>query len=279
MKRETERGAEGVEAEGVRVRLEAALEFARAAGELTLGFFGGTGFEVSTKRDGTQVTTADRGAEGLLRERIGAGFPGDGILGEEFGETASGNGWRWVLDPIDGTVSFVHGVPLYGTLVACELDGVSRVGVIHLPALGETVYASEGCGAWHVGGSGAEPVRAGVSGTGCMGEAMLCTTSFGYFAEAGVEASLGELHSRFGKTRGWSDCYAHVLCTTGRVDAVVEPVLHPWDIAPMQVIYPEAGGRISDWRGRRGSRYPTGVASNGVFHDELIGLLGPFVGA
>ncbi|MDQ7013478.1 MAG: inositol monophosphatase family protein [Planctomycetota bacterium] len=258
-------------------RLDTALEFAHAAGELTLGFFGGSGFEVSTKHDGSPVTTADRGAETLLRERIEAAFPGDGILGEEFGEKASGNGWRWVLDPIDGTVSFVRGVPLYGTLVACEYEGQTQVGVIHMPALGETVHASAGQGAWHVAGPGAEPTRARVSGTVDIGKAMMCTTSFGYFQQAGTEASLGELYSRFGKTRGWSDCYAHVLCATGRIDAVVEPVLHPWDIAPMQVIYAEAGGRITDWRGRSGSQYPTGAATNGRFHDELVGLLAPYL--
>ena len=264
-------------AQAIQQRLDAALEFARAAGELTLGFFGGSGFEVSTKRDGSQVTTADRGAETLLRERIEAAFPDDGILGEEFSEKVSGNGWRWVLDPIDGTVSFVHGVPLYGTLVACEFDGQTRVGVIHMPALGETVHASTGRGAWHVSRPGAEPMRARVSGTGDIGKAMMCTTSSGYFQQAGTEASLGDLYSRFGNTRGWSDCYAHVLCATGRIDAVVEPMLHPWDIAPMQVIYPEAGGRITDWRGRCGSHHPTAVATNGRFHDELVALLAPFL--
>ncbi len=264
-------------AKATRQRLDAALEFARAAGELTLEYFGGSGFEVSTKRDGSQVTTADRGAETLLRERIDAAFPDDGILGEEFGEKASANGWRWVLDPIDGTVSFVHGVPLYGTLVACEYTNETQVGVIHMPALGETVYASAGRGAWQVPKPGAEPTRAQVSATGEIGDAMMCTTAFGYFRQAGTEAALGELYSRFGKTRGWSDCYAHVLCATGRIDAVVEPVLHPWDIAPMQVIYPEAGGRITDWRGCRGSHHPTGLATNGRFHDELVALLAPFL--
>ncbi|MFG0259912.1 MAG: inositol monophosphatase family protein [Phycisphaerales bacterium JB041] len=263
-------------AEATRQHLDAALAFAREAGELTLGYFGGSAFEVTTKRDGTKVTTADRGAEQLLRARIEAAFPEDGILGEEFGEKASVSGWRWVLDPIDGTVSFVHGVPLYGTLVACESQGRTPVGVIHMPALGETVYASEGEGAWHVARPGAAPAAARVSMVEEIGDAAMCTTSFEYFQQAGVEGSLATLLERFGTTRGWSDCYAHVLCATGRIDAVVEPVLNPWDIAPMQVIYPEAGGRATDWRGREGAYHPDGIATNGRLHDALLEMLTPF---
>ena len=266
-------------AEATAQRLDAALAFAREAGELTLGYFGGTKFEVTTKRDGTQVTTADRGAETLLRERIGAAFPEDGILGEEFGEKASTSGWRWVLDPIDGTVSFVHGVPLYGTLVACEYRGQTPVGVIHMPALDETVYASAGAGAWHVTGPDAAPREACVSKVERIGDAAMCTTSFSYFQQGGVEASLQALQEMFHTTRGWSDCYAHVLCATGRIDAVVEPVLHPWDIAPMQVIYPEAGGAVSDWSGRPGAYNANGVATNGKLHEQLVQVLSGFAPA
>jgi len=260
-------------ADATRQHLKAALAFAREAGELTLGYFGGSSFEVTTKRDGTKVTTADRGAEQLLRQRIEEAFPEDGILGEEFGEKASVSGWRWVLDPIDGTVSFVHGVPLYGTLVACEYQGQTPVGVIHMPALGETVYASAGEGAWHIARPGAVPVTARVSMVEEIGDAAMCTTSFEYFQQAGVESWLAALCERFGTTRGWSDCYAHVLCATGRIDAVIEPVRNPWDIAPMQVIYPEAGGRATDWRGREGAYNPDGVATNGLLHDALLELL------
>jgi histidinol phosphatase-like enzyme (inositol monophosphatase family) len=263
-------------------RLEAALAFAREAGAVTLRYFGARGgvgaggFEVSTKRDGSEVTTADREAEQRLRGLIERAFPGDGVLGEEFGERPSVSGWRWVLDPIDGTASFVHGVPLYGTLVACEFGGQTRAGVIHMPVLGETVYAGEGGGAWHIGREGASPARARVSGISSTAEAMMCTTSYGYYRQAGLEPALTAVFERFGKSRGWSDCYAHVLCATGRIEAVVEPVLHPWDIAPMQVIYAEAGGRTTDWAGRPGSYHPTGVSTNGLVHEELLELLAPF---
>ncbi len=262
-------------AEGIAARMAAALDFARQAGDITLGYFGGSGFAVERKQDGSEVTTADREAELCLRGLIGGAFPEDGILGEEFDEKPSASGWRWVLDPIDGTASFVRGVPLYGTLVACEYAQKTHVGVIQMPALGETVYASEGGGAWHSRSPGDEPREARVSRVEEVSSAMMCTTSFDYFEQVQAESAMTVLLDRFGSTRGWSDCYAHVLCATGRVDAVVEPVLHPWDIAPMQVIYPEAGGCMSDWRGREGAYHPTGVASNSLLHRELLALLAP----
>lgn len=264
------------DAAAVAARLQGAIEFARDAGGLTLRSFGGQGLDVERKRDGSEVTAADRQAEQRLRALIAEAFPGDGVLGEEFGETRSQSGWRWVLDPIDGTTSFVHGVPLYGTLIACEHGGRTLAGVIHMPALGETVYASAGAGAWHVPAGGGQPRRARVSSVATIAEAMMCTTSFGYFRQAGLADAMGPLFERFGRTRGWSDCYAHVLCATGRIDAVVEPVLNPWDIAPMQVIYAEAGGRTSDWAGRPGAYNPNGIATNGLIHEELLGLLRPF---
>lgn len=262
--------------EATAARLDAALRFARAAGDLTLRYFRGSAFEVETKRDGSEVTTADRECEQRLRALISEAFPGDGVLGEEFGETPSSSGWRWVLDPIDGTASFVHGVPLFGTLVACEFGGLTRAGVIHMPALSETVYASEGEGAWHIAMGGGPPRRAGVSRVGTLADAMMCTTSYTYFSRTSTEGAVIPLFESFGDSRGWSDCYAHVLCATGRIDAVVEPVLNPWDIAPMQVIYGEAGGRTSDWAGRPGAYRPNGVATNGLIHDELLDLLRPF---
>jgi histidinol phosphatase-like enzyme (inositol monophosphatase family) len=259
-------------------RLDAALHFAREAGALILRSFHARSFEIDTKRDGSEVTTADREAEQRLRALIAAAFPGDGVLGEEFGATPSSSGWRWVLDPIDGTTSFVHGVPLFGTLIACERDGSTRAGVIHMPALAETVYASAGAGAWHVAAGAETPRPARVSRVGSIADAMACTTSYIYFRRARAEGAMLPLLERFGNSRGWSDCYAHVLCATGRIDAVVEPVLHPWDIAPMQVIYAEAGGRTSDWAGRPGAYNANGVATNGLIHDELLALLRPFAG-
>lgn len=256
-------------------RLESALAFAREAERVVMRYFGGSGFQVETKRDGSSVTVADREAEETLRGLISEHFPDDGVLGEEFGETPSRSGWRWILDPIDGTASFVHGVPLFGTLIACEHEGRSRAGVIHMPALGETVYASEGGGAWHLPAGRSTPVPARVSDVDSIGAAMMCTTSYAYFRDAGLTGALQTAFDRFGKTRGWSDCYAHVLCATGRIDAVLEPVLHPWDIAPMTIIHAEAGGRTTDWKGRPGAYHPTGISTNGRLHEAALEMLAP----
>src|SRR5262245_58130202 len=130
-------------------RLEVARAAARAAGELTLQYFQTDQYDLEFKSDATPVTTADRKSEELLRERISAAFPNDGILGEELGETSGTSGYRWILDPIDGTKSFITGVPLYGTLIGVERDGEPAIGVIQIPALGECAYGCIGAGAWY----------------------------------------------------------------------------------------------------------------------------------
>ena len=141
-------------------RLSVARELALEAGKLTLKYFRQDDLRVDLKKDASPVTIADREAEELIRKRVAAEFPQDGILGEEFGEQPGTSGWRWIIDPIDGTKSFIHGVPLYGVLIGVELNEQSQIGVIHLPALDETVYAATGQGAWHVrGGASPRPAR------------------------------------------------------------------------------------------------------------------------
>lgn len=258
--------------EETQARLDAAVRFAREAGQSTLALFRRGSFEVERKPDGSEVTAADRGAEELLRARIGATFPRDAILGEEFGESGGTSGFRWLLDPIDGTTSFVHGVPLYGTLVAVEADGRAVVGAVYLPGLDEMAYARAGGGAWHVTAGG--PARAArVSRSAPLARATVLATSADYFRRAGVHAAWDAVAARAGATRGWSDCYAHVLVATGRAEAVVEPRLQAWDIAPMQVIIEEAGGRCTDWTGRATMHAPQALTSNGLVHDELLGVL------
>ncbi len=135
-------------------RLQFALETARQASTLILGFYQSESLAVEAKRDSSPVTAADRGAEDLIRSQIEQAFPGDGVLGEELGETPSSNGFRWILDPIDGTKSFIHGVPLFGTLIGLEFNGRVVLGVCRFPALDEVVYAAEGQGAWwQIGGT------------------------------------------------------------------------------------------------------------------------------
>ena len=144
----------------LRNRLELALASAREAGRSTLEYFRSADLSVELKRDDSPVTIADRQAEKLLRERIAARFPDDAVLGEEFGEAPGTSGFRWILDPIDGTKSFIHGVPLYGTLVGVEHQGRPVLGVIYMPALDECAYAARGEGSWYTRGESApQPAR------------------------------------------------------------------------------------------------------------------------
>ncbi len=254
-------------------RLELALEAARAAGGVTLQYFQGDQLGTISKADGSPVTEADKGAERVLRAAIEEAFPDDAILGEEFGERDGQSGYRWILDPIDGTVSFVHGVPLYGTLVGIYKGDTPVVGVVHIPALSETVFAARGGGAWWIPGPGQDARPAGLSDTKDLADAMLVTTSLEYFEPGSGEAIYARLRKACKRMRGWSDCYAHVLLATGRCDAVIEPTIKPWDIAPMACILGELGGHLTDWAGT--SRIDGGhaVATNAHVHAGLLEVI------
>lgn len=256
-------------------RLSLAVELARAGGDETLRFFRKGSLEIDTKRDGTPVTAADRACESLIRNRLAAAFPEDGVLGEEFGESAGSTGFRWILDPIDGTFSFLNGVPLYTTLIGLESDpadgGRMVAGVIHAPALDETVYARLGGGAWRVT-NGSEPARAMVSTTATLSEATVATTALEYWDESTTGVWL-RIASTARHTRGWPDAYAALLIATGRCDALIEPALQCWDIAPFGPILAEAGGRSTDWSGIETAHAGAVVASNGSIHGELLSLV------
>lgn len=262
-----------VAAEPLLARLQLARQAALAAGERTLHYFQTTRFRTETKGDGSPVTDADRESEQTIRRMIHDAFPNDGLLGEEYGHEPGNSGWRWIVDPIDGTRSFVKGVPLFGVLIGIEHEGKPVAGVIRMPALDEVVYAALGAGAFQQVGD-REPTRTAVSTAGSLGDALLCTTSFDYFRRSGSVPALVALCEQFGSTRGWSDCYAHVLVATGRADACVEPVLQPWDIAATIPIIQEAGGRCTSFDGRVDAFAPNGVLSNGRIHDQVLAVLG-----
>jgi len=229
---------------------------------------------VQRKPDHSLVTDADEQVELAMRNTIATAFPDDGILGEEYGETPGTSGWRWLIDPIDGTRSFVHGVPLFGTLVAVETNTECPIGVIHMPALDEMVYAVSGDGAWHRVGAN-DPVPARVSATSSLESSLVCVTAISHFAKTDTRAVFDQLAERFGVMRGWSDCYAHVLVATGRADAVVEPFVNAWDIAPSIPIMTEAGGRCTDWRGTVSAYSSHTVVDNGHLHADLVTMLSP----
>lgn len=260
-------------------RLDLALTLAHRAGELVMGHFQRlAASQIERKRDGSHVTVADRDAERLVREEISAAFPGDAVLGEELGEQAGAggspgtDGFRWIIDPIDGTASFVHGVPLFGTLIGVEHAGEPVVGVIHMPALHETVHAARGGGAWWTR-PGQAPVRTRVNATRRLSDAMVLTTSPDYFRATSTMDAFVRLAGAAGATRGWSDCYSYLLLATGRADAVVEPKVNVWDVAPMGVIVPEAGGVHADWTGTPTIRSTRSLAAPPTLMDELVGVL------
>lgn len=261
-------------------RLASAVEYARTGGEKTLPLFGVGRVGVETKGDGTPVTEADRACETEIREAIARDYPRDGVLGEEFGaEAADGaSGFRWIIDPIDGTFSFVHGVPLYTTLIGVERIEDGRpsgvvAGVVHAPALGETVYGALGHGAWHVARPGAEPSPARVSTRATLAEATVATTSADYWDES-LAPVWERVERAAGHTRGWPDAYAAILVATGRCDAIVEPRLKAWDVAPFFPILREAGGRASGWRGEDSPHAGDIVVTNGLLHADVLALLG-----
>jgi histidinol-phosphatase len=245
--------------------LDFAIDAAWQAGRLTLAHFQ-TGVEVDTKADDSPVTVADRGAEQLLRTLIGRAFPDHGIVGEEYGADGAGRSHRWVLDPIDGTKSFVRGVPLYGTLVALERDGVPVVGVAHFAGLGETVAAAHGLGCrWNGRHAHVSPADA------------LAVATVVYTDVAAVTRRLGAQWDALVRTtalqRGWGDCYGHCLVATGRADVMLDPAMHAWDCAALVPIVQEAGGRFSDWCDRVTADGGDAVSTNGRLHRALLPFL------
>ncbi len=243
---------------------EVAERAARAAGRRSLEGFGGR-LGSETKSDGSPVTQFDRAAEQEIRRVVRRSFPDHVILGEEGGTTGTDPRYRWIVDPIDGTKSFVRGVPLYAVLVGVEVDGRPTVGVIHLPALGETISAAVGHGCAFNGRA------ARVSDIDRLSDATLLTSSVRGIERRGVP--FRRLWSATNTQRGWGDAYGYALVATGRADAMVDAEVHVWDVAAILPVLEEAGGRLTDWRGRATIHGRDAVGSNGRIHAALLRLL------
>ena len=243
--------------------LDLAVGLARAAGDRTLRWFRDEDLQVERKGDGTPVTAADRDAERFLREAIQAACPDDGILGEEEAPRASSSGRRWIIDPIDGTKAFTCGVPLYSTLLALEDEHGIAVGVVHLPALAETVWAGRGRGCWSERGPAQVHTAPGLAGAYVMSSSFESWRPEQVAAVAGAGAIL----------RTWGDGYGYALVATGRVAAMVDPIVEPYDVGPMPVLLAEAGGRFTDLTGAATIEGGSGLGTNGLVHDELLALL------
>ncbi|HMO96095.1 MAG TPA: inositol monophosphatase family protein [Tepidiformaceae bacterium] len=224
-----------------------------------------SGTSVELKADRTPVTIADRNAETAMREFLAKECPGHGILGEEFGETAGDGRHRWILDPIDGTKSFMHHVPLFGTLIALERDGEPVVGVIACHAAGETASAAKGLGAFLNG----SPVR--VSGVRTLEEATVSMTSYARTAAKHPKGFDG-LVSRSKLARSWGDCYGYLMVAAGRAEVMLDPDMSIWDAAALYPVITEAGGGFSTWDWTPGVGDSV-VATNGPLHEEVIAVL------
>jgi histidinol phosphatase-like enzyme (inositol monophosphatase family) len=229
---------------GDRTLLEAVEEVARLAGEHALAHFGKT-LVVEDKADGSPVTIADRGAEQIAREWIARRFPQDGVLGEEFGVTNPDARRRWILDPIDGTKSFIRGVPLWGTLVAVAEGHDVLAGAACFPAVGERVAAARGAGCWWNGR------RCAVSTVADLAHATVLTTDERFPQRRARHNAWDELAQLSAVARTWGDCYGYLLVATGRAEVMVDDVVAAWDAAAILPIVEEAGGVVTDWTGAR----------------------------
>lgn len=253
-------------------RLQFALAVSLEARDLIMGYYQQANLVVENKRDASPVTEADRGAEQLIRQRLAESFPHDAVLGEEFGERPGTSGYRWILDPIDGTKAFIHGVPLFGTLIGVEFQGQCVVGVCRLPALNEVVYAARGHGAWWQVGIEA-PRPAHVSAIQDIRLATFCTTDLNGYRVVGQEAAYQRVLDAVNLARGWSDCYGYALVATGRADLMVDPRMNPWDAAALVPILQEAGGHFLDWSGQPSIYGGNGIGVNAALKDDVLKLI------
>jgi histidinol-phosphatase len=229
--------------------------------------------QITTKPDRTLVTQADTAIERAIRSRITAAHPDHGLVGEEYGTEAGDAATRWYIDPIDGTHNFIRGVPLFGTLLAVERDGELQAAVLSAPALHERWWARRGGGAWARSFDDPSPRRLAVSGVATLGDAQLLYGS-GHDIEAsgrapGFHALLGEVW----RERGFGDFWGYALLAEGAAEAMVEVDLWPWDAAAPTVLIEEAGGRVTDFEGRRAIDSRTFVATNGLLHEDILARL------
>jgi histidinol-phosphatase len=254
--------------------LSLALEMCDEADRIALRWYRR---EVPTSRkpDRTFVTEADRAIERLVRDRIRAIYPDHGFVGEEYGDEDGAAGVRWYIDPIDGTHNFIRGVPLFGTLLAVEVDGEMQVGVMSAPAMGERWYAARGRGAWAVARDGLRR-RVLVSSVDALGEAQLIYGSRRENVASGLMPGFDAVIDACWRDRGFGDFWGYALVAEGAAEAMIETGMRSWDVAAPMIIIEEAGGRVTDMSGARDVNAASFVGSNGLLHEELLrGLATP----
>jgi len=250
-------------------RLLSAVQYAVAAGQQTLTRFQDDQLEVVKKADQSPVTVADTEAELLLRTFIGNDFPEDAILGEEFDDVAGSTGYRWILDPIDGTKSFISGVPLYATLIGIEHDGNSQIGVIYIPALDELIFAEIGKGVRYCRAAAAMTTPK-VSSVATLADACFVTTQLSTYDECNRRQVFQNIEQQVALTRTWGDAYGYLLVATGRAEVMIDPIFNVWDAAAILPVIQESGGIFTDWKGVATIHNQEGIATNGYCHNEIL---------
>jgi len=244
---------------------------------VTMAGFRSRDLRVETKPDLSPVSEADRAAERAIRAAVAEVHPGDAVLGEEYGTTGSGNR-RWIVDPIDGTKSYVRGLPAWATLISLEIDGVQTVGVASAPALGRRWWAARGLGAFAgpagaTRGPGAADVAIHVSAVGDLADAQLSGSTLTNWEPHGGVGRVLALAMRCWRDRSYGDFWSHVLVAEGACDIGLDPVASLWDLAALQVIVEEAGGRFTDLGGVARPDGGSAISTNGLLHPEVLGLL------
>ncbi len=246
--------------------LDFASQTAYSAGRMTLGYYQSQ-LNVELKSDGSPVTVADRAAEEYIRSQINKKFPDHDILGEELGEQKSGKSHRWIIDPIDGTKSFIRGVPLYATLIGLEIDGEVKVGAAYFPALDELVAAGIDLGCWWNG----KPAR--VSSVSSLNQAIVACTTTMKFSQYDRQSAWERLVSSCYFQTGWGDAYGYILVATGRIEIMLDPVMSAWDAAPFIPILKEAGGYFGDWHGNWTIYADEGLATNDALLSQVLSII------
>ncbi len=247
--------------------VEVAVRAARAAGEIALRHFR-SGVAVETKADHSPVTEADRASERAIVAVLREAFPDYGFLGEEFGEETGRAPRRWIIDPIDGTKSFVRGIPFFATLIGLEIEGEVVAGVVSAPATGDLLVASKGEGAFDETGQ-----RLRVTGTSRLAEAMVSFGGLKIFRRQGYWAALERLVEATGRQRGYGDYLGSTAVVRGWSEAMLELDVKPWDLAPLKILVEEAGGRFTDFEGRSTIYGGSAVVTNGAVHEEILAIL------
>jgi len=247
-------------------RYDAGIELAQKAAKIAMGYYE-TALDIEWKNDESPVTIADREAEKFLRSSLKQYFKQDGFLGEEYDDETGDSGYRWIIDPIDGTRNFVRGIPIWATLLGLEYKGEMLAGITVAPGLNQTYRALRGEGAFR------NDIKINVSTINTLAASQLFYSSISWFVKAGMEKEFLALASATEKQRGFGDFYGFVLVAQGAGEIMIEHGVHAWDVASIIPLIEEAGGKFSDWKGNKSIYAPDVLVTNGILHQQILDRL------